>query len=197
MAWEAISKAEVAKLSGTREADLSDTWYDQAVGLIETHKGIYNPGLSVTVTDVLDGDNTSRIRVRRPPIESVTSLYVDNYLISANSYVFSDGVISLIDNYSGNPYVFDKIFPAGKKNVTVTYVSGGGPLSVSGAVSLTIALIIKELANLHSQEGAESRLMSYRPGKSVATEDPIHEWGTHGKIKGIIEALLGVRMRAK
>lgn len=194
MAWEAVSKAEVARISGTKEDNIHDEWYDWAVGLIKRHSRIHNIGTDaeVVVTEERDGNDTRRILVNKPPIISVTSVTIDGYTVSSDYYTHDSVSIVLTDNLPTNPHLATERFANGAKNVTLVYTSGG----VDSAVSAAIALIIKEFSGLERSEGAEARLQFYQVGKNRATEAPLVEWGVHGKIVGIIKSFLGVKFKA-
>lgn len=195
MAWEAITKEEVAKICGVNPASLRDEWYNMATSLIERHAGVFNPGKTVSVDEKQNGSGMSYQRVDQPPIASVAAVYVDGIILPSDRYINTDNSIVLVEDYiSANPYaVLPGIFPEGRKNVRIVYTSGN---SSDYAVNMAIALIVKELSTLHSQEGAEARLMTFRPGESVATEEPLIQWGIHGKIKGIITTLVGRKFKA-
>lgn len=191
MAWEAITKAQVATLCGVAASNLQDVWYDIAVDLIERHAGIYNIGKSVSVDEKLDGNGSTRIRVNNPPISSVSAVYIDDVFVESSRYTFNDTSIIAIESLAINPRAELYVFPKGAKNIRVVYTSGEQDYSVG----ITIALIVKELSGLKSMEGAEARIQTYRPGSSNATELPLTEWGVHGKIMGIISTLVGRKVR--
>lgn len=193
MAWELISKIEVAKISGARETDLRDMWYDMAVGLVERLTGITNLGVTDNVVEVSNGDGTGMLTVRKPPIVSVSSIYINNALVSPEHYVVHESYVQMVDNvyYEGT---VTGVFPKGKGNITISYVSG---TQGDNAIKLVIALLIKELVNFSLGEGAESKIQFYKPGKSAATEEPLVQWGVHGKMVGIVHSILGYKMRVK
>lgn len=193
MAWELISKLEVSKLTGARETDLRDMWYDMAVGLIERLTGINHIGTTATIVEVSNGDGTGLLTVRKPPITSVSSIFVDGDLIPVESYTVYETYIQLKDNALFGSGISDN-FPKGKGNIQVTYVSG---TSGDSSIKLTIALLVKELVNFALGEGAETKIQFYKPGKSNATEEPLIQWGVHGKMVGIVHSMLGYKMRVK
>lgn len=193
MAWEAVSKDEVAALSGVASSALRDEWYNMAIAVIAELANLWNIGTPTNITEVKDGNGTSRIMVNRPPVYSVTSVKIDDVPVPASAIVYDSSGIHLKSTVSVNPYVGRIRFERGVKNVELAYVSGS-PV-VDHSVSLAIALIVKELSNLKTAEGTDSRLFTFRPTKSHATEDPLYEWGVHGKIKGIITSLLGTKFR--
>lgn len=195
MAWEAVSKEHVAPLSGIRTTDLKDEWYDFAVGTIEFHTGLYNLGTPVSVTETRNGNGMRRLAVEFPPIASLVSVSIDGSQVGSGYLANDTTTVYIKDGYGANPYLGSIKFNQGVQNVALSYVSGTAVIDQNYA--LTLAFIIKELANLTTAEGAEARVQFFKPGRSSATEDPLFEWGIHGKIKGIIEALMGVKFRAR
>lgn len=193
MAWEAIGKSSVAALAGTNAETLRDEWYDMAVALIGHFAGIYNIGTSEVVVDEIDGTGVTSIKVTKPPIGTLTSVEIDDVLIDSGYYTHTDSYVILKDDIITNVYGLSRYFTEGTKNVKITYTSGR---LVDYRVALVISLIIKELANLKTSEGAESRLQFFAPGRSLATQAPLLEYGLHGKIKGIIDTLLPTRFKA-
>lgn len=194
MAWEAVSKEEVAKISGTTALQMQDEWYDWAVALIGIHANIYNIGTlaPTTVTEVRDGNNTRRLFVNKPPISAVTSVAIDGTTISSDFYTFDTSCIVFTDNLPTNPHIATLKFVPGAKNITVVYTSG---VTTDDAVSTTIALVIKEFSKVERLEGAEAHLQFFQVGKNRATEAPLTEWGMHGKIVGIIRSFLGRKFK--
>lgn len=193
MAWELISKTEVSKITGARETDLRDMWYDMAVGLIERLTGINHLGTTALIVETANGDGTGLLTVRKPPITSVTSIHVDGSLVSPDSYVVYETYIQLKDNIGFGNRISD-VFPKASGNIQITYTSG---TTGDHAIKLTIALLVKELVNFALGEGAETKIQFYRPGKSAATEEPLTQWGVHGKMVGIVHSILGYKMRVK
>lgn len=194
MAWEAISAEQVAKICGVSPSSLQEEWYDMAVSLIERHAGIFNPGKIVPVDELINGSGMRYQRVTRPPIASVDAVYIDGNIVPPNMYVSTDTSIVMVDDYTSiHPHIPTSVFPEGSKNIRVVYTSGD---ETDYAVAMAIALIVKEMSSLSTKEGAEAHLMTFRPGESVATEEPLVQWGMHGKIKGIITTLLGRKFKA-
>jgi len=196
MAWEAVSKIEVGKLSGTRVEDLRDLWYDAAVALIAQKASVHNTANLTAIVDVLDGNGLSRIPIRRPPISSITSVTVDDVVLDSAKYTSDGSYVVLVDGFYINPYLQGDTFPSGTKNVSISYTSGSAS---DYAVALAIAMIIKEMANITTSEGAESRLQFSGVDRTSAQA---FRYGRSGpgmaqRINEIIENLLGYRMRAK
>ena len=192
MAWEAVSENEVALICGTSVDTLRDIWYDWAVGIIERHTGVHNIGDIATITEERDGNGIDRITVNKPPIDSVTSVTVDGYVVSSGDYTFDNVSIVFEDTLPTNPHLATMKFNRGSKNVTLVYESGA---SENYAVGVTIALIVKEFSRLERSEGAEAHLQFYQVGKNRATEAPLTEWGLHGKVRGIARSLLGEKFK--
>lgn len=200
MAWEAVSKENVAALSGIRTTALRDEWYDFAVGLIGKIAGIYNIGTPIAVVEIKDGNGSSVMQVDKPPISAVEKVVVDGVTMSSALVKYSGSSVYLSDSgvgyqYTTNPRIGNYIFSKGIRNVEITYTSG--TLVSDEAYALAVSLVVKEFANLATAEGSDSRLQFYKPGQSGRTEKPLYEWGLHGKIKGIIISLLGEKKRIR
>jgi len=196
MAWEAVSKTEVSKLAGIREEDLRDLWYDAAVAVIAEKSGRHNIANLTAVVDTLDGNGLPRISVRRPPISSVTSVSMDDVVVSATKYTTDGAYVVLIDKFDVNPYFSGDVFVTGVKNISISYVSGAASDYV---VSLAIALIIKEMANITTAEGAESRLQFSNVDRSSSQtfRNARSGVGVARRIDEILETVLGYKLRAK
>jgi hypothetical protein len=185
MAWEIISKSTVAELIGVSSSILRDEWYDIAVALIERYTGRKNIASPRNIVESHYVWDTPIITVRNPPILQVGYIKIEGTLLPTNAYSWTQRQI-LFDSGKLNLHE--------RRHVEVGYVSG--TTDTDFAVGACIAFVVKELANMRTMEGAESLIQFYKPGRSTATEEPLREWGQHGKIKGIIEAFLGRKLNA-
>lgn len=186
MAWEIISRASVANLTGVSESILQDDWYNYAVALIAERTGINNIANPSPVTEQHIVYSSGVIPVHHPPILNVVGVAVNSVSMPPLEFTWTERSI-LLNNSS---------IPRNKRNVVeIQYVSGTN--TVDYAVAICIAFVIKEFAAIRTMEGAQSLVQFYRPGQSRATEKPLVEWGIHGKIMGIIESFLGKRFNAR
>ena len=161
MAWTYVSKAQVAALYKIDAVILQDDWSDWAEALIAEYYGYAYVGATATVSDEKhNGNGTPSLYVTYPPIVSVTSLAVGTNTpstLTGTSYKVFDDHIELINSLtsplsmamSGIPTTV----PVGVHNVTVTYVSGLA--TVPGAVALTAAQMIAEIAKFNQRGGAD------------------------------------------
>jgi hypothetical protein len=189
MAWEAVSKEECAHLAGCNVDDIRDEWYGYVTGYIGKFGGYWNPANPKLITEVRSGHGGSLLKVSQPPIYSVSSLAIDARTISSDYYLFDRSAIYFQTNsyYRFPMYSFSR----GVKNITVSYISG--TYEPEGDVQLCIALMIKELANQTTAEGANSRITMFKPNKADAIAEPLVEWGLHGKLKGIVMDIIGTK----
>lgn len=194
MAWESISAADVAVLSGVKESDLQDLWYDMASALLAHVCEINNIGSLVTVTDVIDGTGARSIAVHSPPINSVLSLRIDGVTVESTRYTHDRGSVIMIESVSANPYLDYSVFPRGPKNVSITYVSGEESNNVYG---LAIALIVKELAALKIGEGADARIQFGSTNRSDGKALSRKYVGVHTRVIEIANTLFRKRLKAR
>jgi hypothetical protein len=194
MTWEAISAEDVSALSGVRESDLLPLWYDMAVAILADVCEVHHIANLTTVTDTVNGSGTSSLRVRKPPINSVSSVTVNSVVIPGSSYTHDKSSVILIDEISANPYLSDQVFDLGVKNVVVEYVSG----EVDNAIyALAVALIIKEIASLKIGEAADGRIQFGSTGKSDGKALSRKYVGVHVRVIDIAKTLFSKRLRAR
>lgn len=193
MAWEAVTKAECAALAGCSEDDIIDEWYDYVVGYIAKYGNHWHPADPTPVTELRNGSGALRTHVSKPPVYSVESVTIDGSEIPAEYVAFdSAGIYLITRSYQTIPnYKFSR----GVKNVELSYVSGTA--EATGDVRMAIALMIKELVNQSTAEGANSRILMFKPNRADAIADPLVEWGIHGKLMGIVNDLVGKRKLGK
>lgn len=194
MAWEAITKEEVAEFIKVPQASLRDEWYNQSVALIENRAGIHGIGNITTRTDYLDGDGGKFIAVRYPPISSVTSVSINDYVISSSLYRADERYIVLIEKFSINPYFIDAVFPEGIRNVKVVYESGA---SSNPLVSLAIMLLVKEFSNIATSEGSAARVQFFQTDRQDGVERVRRSSGFEARLQSIIRSVFPVNFRVR
>lgn len=192
MAWEAITKAEVSDISGAREGDIADVYYEMAVALLEYAAGMYNIGNLTAVTDTIDGTGTKRVALPRSPVNSVTSVSVDDVVLDSSTYTHDDRYVILIDDFTTNPYALSDAFPVGSKNVSVSYVSGESSNKLYG---LAVALIVTELIRQKVGEAADARVQFGSTNRSDARSISRKYVGVHTRLMEIVNTLFGRRTR--
>lgn len=194
MSWEAVSKEDVQALSGVRESDLSDLWYDMAVAVLAYVCEVHHIANLTAVTDLVDGTGSSSVDVRQPPINSVTSVSINNIVVPSNRYTHGRNSVTLIDAISANPYLSSDVFERGTRNVSISYISG----EVDNAIySLAVALIIKEIAALKIGEAADARIQFGSTNRSDGKAISRKYVGVHTRVIEIARTLFAKKLRAR
>lgn len=122
MAWTIVSRAEVADLTAINETDLRDSWYDMVVGLLKKESGYeYIDGTQAISDEAHDGDGTDMLRVKYPPIVSVSSLTIDDTSVASSRYKVYGNYIRLVSDIDDT---IPDYFPVGTQNVTISYTGG-------------------------------------------------------------------------
>ena len=176
MAWTYVSKAVVAALHTVSAATLQDEWSTWAEALIAEFMGYNTIGTTETVTaEAHNGDGTSLLYVKYPPISSVTTLSIGTVspsAVSSSSYkVFSDHIELLnsptteLSMAMSNQSFF---FPVGVQNITITYVSGLA--TVPAIVQFTAAEMIAEISK-YSQRGGADGSIKYTGARTTLGEE--------------------------
>ena len=161
MSWTYCTKAMVAALYAISADTLQDDWSDWVEALISEYYGYAYIGTTATVTDEKhNGDGTSFLYVKYPPIVSVTYVKVGSSTptaLTSTTYKVFDDHIELINSptsplsmsMSGVPATF----PEGVGNVLATYVSGLA--TVPGIVELTATQMVAEISKFKQRGGAD------------------------------------------
>lgn len=146
-AWTLCSKDDVISLHPVTETEIKDEWSEMVEDLIREHMGQPFLGYSGTVLDEYhDGDGTNVLRVKKPPIISVTSLSVNDVSLSASDYVAFENYIELRA----------QVFPRGALNTKLTYLSGD--TTPSNVVRMTAAAMIVAIINYRKRAGADASI---------------------------------------
>ena len=141
MSWEIVTKAQVSALSGLPQSKFEDDWYDWVAGLLKLVTPYEYVGETTTITDEThDGDGRDLLRVKYPPIVSVTSLTIDDTAVGSSKYKVYDNYVRLIEDIYE---IVPARFPVGTQNVSITYVSGmaTAPEDVKVAVASAVVYI--------------------------------------------------------
>ena len=203
MAWELVSKTDVAKNIRIAAPDIQDLWYDSAVGLVERFTG-WNLLSPQDYTQYGDGNGSEIFMPEVLPINSVSLLKILGQEIPITSYLVRwDGVyFKTPEVLSSTPYttslVYYNRFPFGIGNVYIEYNAGGPanlPNKYAAYLPMTLTYIIKELSVLFRNEGSDSVLEKYRPDRSQVKEEVLQSYGIHGKVRGIIKSWYPIKMR--
>lgn len=103
-----------------------------------------------------DGDGTSMLELRGTPIAAVAALSIDGQAVDLAELKVYPNYIAFEDSGEYNPRLraSERIFPAGRQNIQVTYSEGYAkiPRSVSDACALQVVFII----NTSQKQGVET-----------------------------------------
>lgn len=156
MAWTLCSKQDVVDIHPVPITDLKDSWSDMVEGLIRDYLGEPNLGVVEAVIDEWhNGDGTPVLRVKAPPIKSVTSLVLASELtmedgsyvtLSASDYLVFPNFIQLKG----------MVFPQGLLNVKVSYESGKE--NDDQVVRLAATTMVVAIVNYRKRFGADSSI---------------------------------------
>lgn len=192
MAWEAISKADVAKFAGCKPDDLKDIWYDQTISYIAKFGGYNNPVIAETVTERRSGNGARRIQVGKPPVTGLVEVKIDGVVQPITDFDFdASGVYCVVNSYNNLSSRLG--FHKGVKNIELTYKSGGE--QGNEYVSLAIMMIMREIVAEYLSEGSNARIVEFKGGVSTAIDDSLLAWGLQGKIKSIVLDIIGTKNR--
>lgn len=147
MPWTICEKSDVLSLHPISTDELKDEWSELAESAIRRWYGYPYYGTSQAVSDEYhSGSGTPFLRVSAPPIISVTSLYINNSLVPASSYLVKKNYVILIDG---------TVFSQGNMNVKISYVSGS---AVDDNTRFTCATLIVAIINYRKRYGADASI---------------------------------------
>jgi hypothetical protein len=132
MPWTFCSKQDVLDVYDVSEGSLKDYWSVIAEAFVRTHMGSRYLGNSTALTEYYDGNDSGVLVLRNPPISSVTSVYIDDELISSDTYLVTETAIWFLSG---------QIFPKGNMNVKVAYTSGGSSISTEVRIATTFMVV--------------------------------------------------------
>ncbi len=187
MAWTLCSKEDVQNLHPIAETELQDQWSEQVEALIRQHLGTPYLGTTQSITEELhSGDDTSILRVNKPPIISVSELKINTVTITAADYAVFPTYIQLKS----------QTFIDGTLNVSVSYVSGG--ITVDPTIKLAAAAMIIAIINYNRRMGADGSIRWGRPEERLGEETPNRNPGLTSHLTIIMKRLLRrKRVRAR
>jgi hypothetical protein len=84
MSWEIVTKQEVADVHPMDVDNMPDIWSATVEALIRQYMSSPNLGKPVEVTEIHSGDGTKILIVRKPPIQSVSSLLVSTVSVASS-----------------------------------------------------------------------------------------------------------------
>ena len=202
MAWEIVSKVDVATFARVTQDMLRDVWYTTALGHIERYTGWQKLTAAENITEYVDGSGDA-ILTPRVPINTVTTIQVHGTPLPSGYWASTWDGIRLRSYRPGESFEttvflerttsFGEIFPFGLSNIYLSYNVGGIaslPVEYSEAVKEALLLVIKEFSVVPRMEGSDSMLKKYRPDRTMVPEEVLHNYGLHGKINGILRAIL-------
>lgn len=197
MAWTIISREEAQELGGIAREDLRASWSDWVEDLITDYMGYEHIGETQEITDEThDGNDTSKLFVKHPPIVSVSKLEIGTStttLLSGSSYKVYDHYVELVSWPQSRVQEALRgkrnVFPKGKQNVVITYTSGLA--TVPPKVKLCAATMLVEIAHF-KQRGAAQGSLKHRPPERIDGEQqPIGQrYGLIGALQMIMQEAL-------
>lgn len=187
MAWELCSKQDVIMLQSCREDELQDQWSEMVESMIRQHLGAPYLGTTQAVADEYhSGDGSTILKVRCPPILSVTSLKVNTLAIDTDEYVVFPAYVQLRF----------ETFPKDVLNVVISYTSGG--TEIDPTVKLAATAMVIAMLNYYRRMGADSSLKWGDPRDKQGEEGPNLNIGLTSHLQQIMKRTLRrnrVRMR--
>ena len=180
MAWELCSKSDVTTLHPVNASELEDLWSETVEGMIRQHLGTPDLGSSQSITaEVHNGDDTVFLRVKKPPIISVSDIRINGASVTASQYIVHDNHIQLEIGQ----------FPDGNANVQVDYVSGSSVIHPT--VKLAAATMIVAFVTYNRRAGADSSVKWSSSTETKSGEDtPTKDLGLHEHLNAIMKQLL-------
>lgn len=198
--WDIISVDQASKFIRIPQSEIQDFWYDVSIGLIEQHTG-WTLDIVDNIDEKIDGTDSTHIEVTQFPISSVSQVKVMGDIIPSSYYAVKWNMIQLL-SYRGEDvsiynglYSID-VFPYGVGNVQVIYDCGGVnslPNKYKQAVTMCLLMLCKEISTNFRGEGSDQILRKFRPDRTQNPEEVLINYGQHGKMEGILKALLPKR----
>ena len=180
MAWTFCTKDDVLSIIPATEAELLDIWSDTVEALIKEHLG--KPALGdyeIITSEYHSGDGTSILKVRRPPIDSITEILANDSSYTADEYVVFPNFVQL---------KYGQTFPAGTMNITVSYTAGSA--EIPSVVTLAAMTMIAAMLNYKRRAGADGSLKWSTAEKKIGSPQPISDIGLVKHLKTIMTTIL-------
>ena len=178
-AWELCTKEDVGSLHPVNVAELEDSWSITVEALIRQHMGTPYLGSTQAITaEVHSGDNTQFLRVRKPPINSVTAVRINEVVVLPADYVVFPNHIQLEN----------ELFPRGNLNVQTDYVSG--TTVIDPVVNLTATSMVVAVLNYRKRFGADSSIKWSNPETKSGESSPNVDLGLTEHLTAIMKQLL-------
>lgn len=180
MAWVFCTKEDVMNLIPCTENELQDIWSDTVEQLIRDHLGKPSLGTYEVITDEYhNGTGISILKVRKPPIEAITSIIADDYSYPASDYVIFTNHVQL---------KYGAVFPLGTMNVVVSYTAGS--YEISPTITLAAVTMIAAMLNYKRRAGADGSIKWGNVDKTIGNKQPISDIGLVKHLKTIMVTLL-------
>lgn len=146
-AWELCTKEDIGSLHPVNVAELEDSWSLMVEALIRQHLGTPYLGSTQAITaEVHNGDNTPYLRVKKPPIDSVTAIRINEVVVLPADYIVSANHVQLEA----------ELFLRGNANVQIDYVSGS--TVIDPVVMLTATSMVVAVLNYKKRFGADASI---------------------------------------
>ena len=178
-AWELCTKEDVDTLHPVNVAELEDEWSIVVEALIRQHLGTPYLGSTQAITaEVHNGDDTQYLRVKKPPINSVTAIRINEVVVLPADY----GV------FTNHVQLESELFLRGNMNVQIDYVSGS--TVIDPVVKLTATSMVVAVLNYRKRFGADSSIKWSNPETKSGEDSPNKGVGLSEHLTAIMKQLL-------
>lgn len=185
MAWEICTEQDVRDIQTVPEI-VPETWSTMVEGLVRNYTGYNKLGVAVAeYTDTKSGDNSSFMRLRNAPVDSITSVTIDSVSVGSDYIYTGEYFVQLTDG---------KVFTYGTRNVVVVYQAGS--LIVPDDIRMAAATMIVAVANFYGRGGADQSI-KWSTGDSqnaqTGEDSPSSKLGLASHLQGIMRTMITSR----
>lgn len=145
-AWTLCTEQDVRDIQ-TMPSTIPESWSEMVEGMIREHTGLTKLGLtSEEFTEYRSGDNSTFLRLKNSPVQSVSSLTIDGVAVSSTDYVVGTYYVQLLSG----------VFSYGVRNVVITYSAGDG--EVDPDIRLAASMMLVAVNNYFGRGGADASI---------------------------------------
>lgn len=178
-AWELCTKEDVGNIHPVNVSELEDSWSITVEALIRQHLGTPYLGSTNSVTaEVHNGDGAPYLRVKKPPISSVTAIRINEVQVLPADFIVFTNHIQLESS----------VFPRGNANVQIDYVSGS--TDINPVIKLTASSMIVAVINYKKRYGADASIKWSNPETKSGEDSPNKDLGLAEHLTAIMKQLL-------
>ena len=178
-AWELCTKEDVTNIHPINVSELEDNWSITVEALIRQHLGTPYLGTSQVITEeVHNGDDSPYLRVKKPPIISVSAIRINGVVVLPADFIVFTNHIQLESS----------LFPRGNANVQIDYTSGS--TVVDPVVKLTASSMVVAVINYRKRYGADASIKWSNPESKAGEDSPNKDLGLTEHLTMIMKQLL-------